>query len=202
MALELTTLQDRLIANILSMVPGDARSDKLARAVGSTPASVSSSLLPLRTQGFIASHNDGQQYNYWTATEKLRVALRQRAEQEAREHLARRQAALKEERLAKAQARKAEQPTSILKHPLVSHALSTAQLGKGYAPLPDPKYIVWSPSSSRPPQVQHPTKAKAMEVAALMAQRHPKQVFIVCELQAAALYIPPTQDSGLLRGTL
>lgn len=226
--LDLTTLQERLVANILSLKPGDARSDVLGRAVGVGPGQVSASLLALRALGYISSGNDGGQYNFWCATPKLRAALHARAvdqralEQQrrldalceaSRQRTAQTKARLLAERTARQQradmaaqfrqreARSVDKPTCTMTP--VTDALHQAMRDKGFDPIAKPKYIVWSPSASMPPKVQYATHDEALRVAGIMAERFPRQAFIVCELQSVALYTPPVQQPGqLVRGTL
>ena len=48
------------------------------------------------------------------------------------------------------------------------------------------EYILWCPTSQLPPAVTYPTLAKAKEVAAIMAQRHPGQEFKICGIVGSA----------------
>lgn len=208
MTIQLTPLQERLVANILARNHGDARSDVLGRAAGVGPGEVSASLLTLRAGGYIGSANDGGQYNFWFVTPKLREALNQRLDEQRHAENLRRVAAAKEESKARAeltkqrllaqrQARNAlveKQPITaslISARAVVNQQLNVAMATMGYGVCASPKYILWSPSSSYPPKMQYATKEKADEVAEVMSRRHPGQVFIVCELQAAKVYIQP-----------
>lgn len=206
MTIQLTPLQERLVANILARNHGDARSDVLGKAVGVGPGEVSASLLTLRAGGYIGSANDGGDYNFWFVTPKLREALNQRLAEQRRAEQQRKQEALIEEGkrvaeatkqrlLAQRQARNAlvapAAPGEREIQAIVSSQLNRAMATKGYGICPRPKYILWSPSSGIPPQMQYATKEKADEVAEIMSRRNPGQVFIVCELQAAKVYIQP-----------
>lgn len=48
------------------------------------------------------------------------------------------------------------------------------------------EYILWQPGSDLPPSVTYPTLAKAKEVAAIMAERHPGKVFKICGVVGSA----------------
>lgn len=230
MTIELTPLQDRLIAYILTQPHGNARSDTLGKAAGVPPSSVSGSLLTLRSQGIIGSANDGGAYNYWFVTEKgraflnqracaIRVADHQRRIQAERTRQLQLKADLLEKQRQRALIQQAEDRQRIKDNQVralqqaareqatlgspVTTALAKAMNEKGFNPIPDPKFIVWSPESKLPPKVQYATKEGAQHVAESMAQRHPNQVFIVCELLTVAYYTPPKQIAGgIVRGTL
>jgi hypothetical protein len=209
MNIVLTPMQDRLIANILAMPEGAARTDVLARRTGSTNQLVPNALLPLREHGIVGSCNDGGAYNYWFVTMTGRSFLAQRTDRLRKEEAARREEAAKAEALRKQEATKQRllqaQQQRQARHSTdpVAIALSKAMQDKGREPLANPKYIVWSPDSSLPPKVQYASHAEAVDVAGIMAQRFPKQVFIVCELQTMAYYKPPVSTLGaLVRGNI
>lgn len=49
-------------------------------------------------------------------------------------------------------------------------------------PAPPKVFILWCPTSDKVPQVTYTTLAKAQQVQKIMADRHPGQVFYICEV--------------------